>query len=246
MSSTDPKKIPTKNINLKVEFDDFSVDYEDQIKTAVLISGEDPEYFQEYKVKDLKKTVSSMNLADSNIFDFGCGVGGSLGQLSKFFPGSQITGGDVSRSSLLKAKSRYKCASNINFLEIHGDINLPTSSQDIVFSACVFHHIDSTEHIFWIQELVRVLKPSGILFIYEHNPYNPVTTHVVKNCPLDINAVLIKPKTFRSYFRGLNVSKVRVGYKVFFPKFLKSLRGFEDALVRIPLGAQYCISAIKQ
>ena len=243
MNNSDPEKLPITNPN--VEFDEFSINYENQIKSAVSISGEDPEYFQEYKVKDLKNTVNRMNLPYSTIFDFGCGVGGSLGQLNKFFPTSVITGGDVSRRSLLKAKSRYKCADNIKFLEIDGGVNLPTSSQDIVFSACVFHHIEPKDHIFWIQELVRVLKPGGILFIYEHNPYNPVTTYVVKNCPLDINAILIKPKTFRSYLRGFNVSKVRVGYKVFFPKFLKSFRSLEDSLKIIPLGAQYCILAIK-
>jgi hypothetical protein len=38
------------------------------------------------------------------------------------------------------------------------------------------------------------LKEDGHFIIFEHNPINPVTRHLVKNCPFDADAVLLSTK----------------------------------------------------
>ena len=48
-------------------------------------------------------------------------------------------------------------------------------SFDVVFSACVFHHIPHGEHLNWLQELHRITRPGGLIAIFEHNPLNPLT-----------------------------------------------------------------------
>jgi hypothetical protein len=60
------------------------------------------------------------------------------------------------------------------------------------FSACVFHHIPHGEHWGWLRELYRVVRPGGLLSVFEHNPLNPLTLHAVNTCPFDLNARLIQ------------------------------------------------------
>ena len=78
-----------------------------------------------------------------------------------------------------------------------GDIPLEAGSFDLVFSACVFHHIEGGEHVGIFQQLRRLLKPTGHIVTFEHNPINPVTRYMVATCPFDENAVLIPAAELR-------------------------------------------------
>ena len=42
------------------------------------------------------------------------------------------------------------------------------------------------------------LRPKGRIYIFEHNPFNPVTRWVVKHTAIDRNAVLLKPAEVRT------------------------------------------------
>ncbi len=41
---------------------------------------------------------------------------------------------------------------------------------------------------------MSVLKKKGRVYIFEHNPYNPVTRYLVATCEFDRDAVLFKKK----------------------------------------------------
>ena len=59
-----------------------------------------------------------------------------------------------------------------------GSLPLKSGVFDIALAACVFHHIPGTEHIALLQEIHRVLsREAGRLFLYEHNPLNPLSLH---------------------------------------------------------------------
>ena len=116
---------------------------------------------------------------------------------------------------------------------------LADASQDLIFSACVFHHIDAAEHTRLFAELKRLLRPGGRLVIFEHNPVNPVTRYIVATCPFDENAVLIPAPTLANRQKAAGFARVETRYTGFFPGPLRALRPLEPAMSALPVGAQY-------
>ena len=70
---------------------------------------------------------------------------------------------------------------------------------------------------------------------------NPLTQWVVKHCPFDDDAVLLRPREAARYFAGAGLSIARRDYIVFMPHLLSLLRPFEPWLAWLPLGAQYAV-----
>jgi SAM-dependent methyltransferase len=227
--------------NRRAEFDLLADEYHEQHKTNVAITGEGPEYFAEYKIADLAALVRANGLLAGAIFDFGCGIGNSVPYFRRYFGQSTLTCGDVSARSIEIARGRF--GGPENYLRIGNEIPLPTHSQDIVFSACVFHHIPHAEHQHWLDELRRITRPGGLLVIYEHNPLNPLTVRAVNTCPLDVNARLIRGGTLRRRALESGWCDARVDYRLFFPAPLKALRPLERHLGWLGLGAQYRMAA---
>lgn len=242
MSET-PKVTSKDGKRLQAEFDLLADEYRVQHKDNVAITGEAPEYFSEYKIADLQKFLSRANGAVTNIVDFGSGIGNSLPYFRKYFPGSKLTCADVSARSIEIAQTRFPGTES--YAIVNDDIALPTNSQDLVFSACVFHHIPHEKHHHWLSELLRITKPGGVLAIYEHNPLNPLTVRAVNTCPLDVNARLIRGRTMGQRALQAGWLDSRVDFKLFFPAMLAGLRPLETHLEWLGLGAQYRMTARK-
>lgn len=222
---------------LQAEFDLVADEYHTQHKKNLAITGEDPEYFAEYKIVDLASYIRAKNLPASNIFDFGCGIGNSVEHFRTHFPESDLCCGDVSRRSMEIAKARF--SPKESYVHIEDSIPLPTGSQDIVFTACVFHHIPHEEHHQWLLELNRITRPGGVLAIYEHNPWNPLTVRAVRTCPFDVNARLIRSGIMKRRALDAGWCDVDIRYKIFFPSILKFFRPLEKYLSQVCLGAQW-------
>ena len=221
------------------EFDKFAEEYLAMHATNVAITGEDPEYFARYKIDEIVRLYRARGLAaPQRILDFGCGIGGSIPHLKAAFPNAEIIGVDVSERSLDIARGRFADLANFQ-LYGGGEILLPPESFDLIFSACVFHHIEGEEHVQILQQLRRLVAPNGALVIFEHNPVNPVTRYIVATCPFDENAVLIPSGAFAKAQRDAGFSRVEVAYTGFFPGSLRKLRPLEPLLRAVPVGAQY-------
>jgi len=228
---------------LQAEFDLIADEYYEQHRTNVAITGEDPEYFAKYKVVDLRSYIDRNGIKANNIFDFGCGIGNSVGYFRECFPESELCFGDVSKRSLEIARSRFPDSEE--YFQIGGKIPLPTESQDVVFTACVFHHIPHEQHYTWLTELKRITRPGGVLVIYEHNPLNPLTVRAVNTCAFDVNARLIRGGAMKASVHNAGWMNASVRYKLFFPSFLRSFRVVEPYLSRVFLGAQWRLIARK-
>lgn len=226
---------------MQAEFDLLADEYRVQHKENVTITGESPEYFSEYKIADLAELLHRLRLPVANILDFGSGIGNSLPYFHKYFAESEICCADVSARSIEIAKIRFP--GEENYVMVDKNIPLATASQDVVFSACVFHHIPHDEHVHWLAELNRITKPGGVLAIYEHNPLNPLTVRAVNTCPLDVNARLIRGGNMRRRAAAGGWVDAQVDYKLFFPSILASLRPVERHLEWCGLGAQYRMTA---
>lgn len=228
----------------KAEFDRFAEEYNSQHKHNIAITGEEPEYFAEYKIRELKIIVDQNEINVSTICDFGSGVGNSIPYFQKFFPNAVLTSTDVSARSLALSQSRFPEFRNYLLIE-QNRIPVEWESFDVTFSACVFHHIPHDEHVMWLRELYRVTKRGGLIAIFEHNPLNPLTVHAVNTCPFDKNAKLIFARSLTRRLKNAGWDAPSVRYNVFFPRGLSLLRPLEPKMSWLPFGAQYVAIARK-
>ena len=224
----------------KAEFDRFADEYRATHAQNIRASGENPEYFAAYKIADVAQVWGQLNPASvaPSILDFGGGTGNSIPFFRKHFPDAELTCLDVSQKSLAIAQERFP--DQAQYQTFDGQtIPFPDQSLDIAFAACVFHHIPAEHHHQLLRELWRVLKVGGCLFIFEHNPWNPLTVQAVNTCPFDENAVLLSGPVCRDRLRRAGFSRTDLRYRIFFPKALAKLRWLEPYLTWLPLGAQY-------
>lgn len=224
----------------RTEFDRFADEYEQQHARNIRVSGEQPEYFARYKVQDVARLCAAR--APARILDFGAGVGASVPHWREAYPEASLTCLDVSPRSLAIAAERHPNAAAYRIFDGR-TIPYAAGSFDVAFAACVFHHIDAARQVPLLRELRRVLAEDGRLFVFEHNPLNPLTLHAVNTCEFDANAVLLRAGTLRERLRAAGFGRVSLAYRIFFPRALRALRPLEQLLTRLPLGAQYRLCA---
>ena len=224
------------------EFDNHAVSYRELHERNISISGEEPAYFANYKMRDFAALVKEMGLpSDGRYLDFGGGIGASIAPFREHMPQARLVSADVSAESLALSK------------QIHGDVAehvwmpdgmLPFGAAEFdgAFACCVFHHIPHEQHQQALEQLLKVIKPGGLLMIYEHNPYNPLTVRSVRTCPFDENAVLLTARQLQRTADAAGLQPYRRDYRVFFPAALARLRPLEERLRWLPLGAQYFLA----
>jgi SAM-dependent methyltransferase len=227
----------------RAEFDKFADEYRAIHARNISASGETPEFFAEYKIADTRRLAAARGVNVQAILDFGCGVGTSTANfLQKFGSDVRICGADVSEKSLEIARARF--SGQAEFSAING-VRIPfeDKSFDVAFAACVFHHIPWEEHAHWLSEVRRVMRPGGMLIIFEHNPWNPLTVRAVNTCEFDENARLMTPLRLRKLFGEAGWNKIGHEYRIFYPRSFARLRFTEKWLNWLPLGAQYSVAA---
>lgn len=231
----------------RTEFDQFAHAYRARHAENIRASGEAPEYFADYKARDLARLLvgDSLRAPTIRILDFGSGTGAAVEHVKRHIPMGEITCADVSFESLRIGHARF--GDSALFLAFDGKA-LPFSdgSFDSAIASCVFHHIPADEHIPLLSELRRILAADGLLLVYEHNPLNPLTRYAVNECPFDTNAVLIRPGSMKKSLHAAGFHRVDVRFRVFFPRPLAGLRPLERCLTWLPLGAQYYAAARKR
>ena len=220
-------------------FDDYADTYENILHKQLSFFEKDTDYFAEYKA-DLVSQHAAWK--PQEILEFGCGTGRNLRFLKRKFPSSKIYGCDISSKSLEVAAKDNPGAI---LFQSGKDKTTYNDHFDLIFVACVFHHIPPD---LWREKFIQLrdwLKSKGELFIFEHNPYNPVTRRLVSSCPYDKGAVLLRPKEVASLLAGAGFRSIELRYVLFFPSHLRKLRFLEKKMAFIPLGGQYFFHAVK-
>lgn len=224
------------------EFDKYAGEYEQLHRANIAASGEQPGYFASYKVADVRRMWRQRCKTEEpgSILDFGGGVGGSAPFFRRYFPTSSLTIADVSQKSLAAASARR--LEGLECLHFDGaSLPLPDGRIDLIFAACVFHHIAGRRHVPLMREIRRVLRPGGLFFVFEHNPWNPLTVSAVNTCPFDENAELISAPRMRHRMKEAGFDALQIRFRIFVPGQLRALRFVERGLTWLPLGAQYFV-----
>ncbi|MGE5493129.1 MAG: class I SAM-dependent methyltransferase [Actinomycetota bacterium] len=215
-----------------VDFDDYADRYEQLLEQQLAFFSADRGYFSDYKARLLSRV---LDRAPERILDFGCGVGLTLPYLASRFPRSRLCATDISRRSLdFVARSHPG-------VEVIPDGDLDSRRFDLVLAAGVFHHVPPAERPRVLARIAGLLAPGGSLCVFEHNPYNPVTRHLVATCPFDADASLLSRRQMAGLMAAAGLAPRRAGYCLFFPPGLAGLARIDPALAWLPLGGQYFV-----
>ncbi len=226
----------------KTEFDHHAANYSQLHETNISITGEEPAYFADYKMRDFKALVAELALPTAGRYlDFGSGVGTSVAPFCHHLPQARLVCADVSADSLALSRQSHGDAVERVWMP-DGRLPFGNAEFDGAFACCVFHHIPQAQQPLALRELRRVLKPGGLLMVYEHNPFNPLTVRAVRTCPFDANAVLLPARQLLRLAHAAGLRRHRRDYRVFFPAALAGLRPLEHRLRWLPLGAQYFVA----
>jgi 2-polyprenyl-3-methyl-5-hydroxy-6-metoxy-1,4-benzoquinol methylase len=215
------------------EFDAYAGSYEEDHRSSVSASGEDPAYFHDYKVTCLARKGL---LEAGPLLDFGCGIGNLTERLVARC--AEVHAYDPWAQSLVRARERASTA------HIHDDAKtIPKAHFATVVLSGVLHHVAPSARIELLRTVRGLLRPGGIIVVFEHNRLNPVTRRAVAACAFDDDAILLWPWEARGVLREAGFKSVRTEYIVFFPRALAFLRPLEPKLRRVILGAQQMILA---
>jgi SAM-dependent methyltransferase len=225
------------------EFDSYSDSYGDLLKDPIRdrFMGGASDFFHTRK-RDLIRAYFAKHgskTSGMSYLDLGCGKGELAVSLRGDF--ARTCGCDPSAGML-------KAAAGIETTVQHDPrtIPYPDATFNFVTAVCVYHHVPVAARAGLTAEVWRVLKPGGTFAIIEHNPYNPVTTGIVKRTPVDADAILLKPGETTALLTGSGFSMDELRFFLYFPeKLYKKFGALEGWLGAVPLGGQYAAFARK-
>jgi SAM-dependent methyltransferase len=222
-----------------MDFNPFTQGYSQRITKAVGFSGQEHDFFLEEKARHLLELAQKGFGPISRVaaLDVGCGIG----LLGSFLVPHlrRLCGVDIAGDAIREARRN---APGAQYFEYDGS-TLPFQDDEfeIAFAVCVLHHVRPAEWRRFIAEMHRVVRPGGIVALFEHNPLNPLTRLVVSRCEFDRDAVLLGSGAARSLLRASGLRAVERRYILFFPWRSRFLRLVERAFAWLPFGAQYYV-----
>ena len=217
-------------------FDQYGSNYRDVVQRSIDFVGLEYDFFVKAKARIIKQLAAELDRAtDISLLDVGCGVGAVHDYLGGTF--ARICGVDVSKVSIEAAKERHP---DFEYRVMKGnEIPYPSAAFDIVTAINVLHHIDLQARSDFVLELKRVIRPSGLACIIEHNPLNPLTRLAVFRCPFDRDAHLLRAAQANRLLKSAGLARVRASYFLLTPLSSTAACRLERWLSALPLGAQF-------
>jgi SAM-dependent methyltransferase len=239
------------------EFDSYANFYETLHNENLALVGAESHEFLYAKLNWCGRF--AVKLFKSNSFaktflDYGCGTGRFGLEFYKYFDKSwAYVGVDPSQACIEEAQAQFASRSSQSSQSNRNPLffNLESWSEsavlyDFILVACVLHHIEQQERPSVLRRLWKVLRPGGVILIWEHNPWNPVTRKIVKDCAFDRDARLVSiAEMSRLWQQAINEDETGYRFVTFFPGVLRRLQPLEHLLGWLPLGGQWVFWAKK-
>ena len=222
---------------MPVEFDAYADTY-DRMLAESLGAGGDVDRFAVYKIDEIAYRLRGRPIR--RVLDFGCGVGRSLPFIATTFPTAELWGFDPSVDCVEVARKRESSAL------VTADWNdIPAGQFDCVVAANVFHHITAEAREREMRRCADTLSSGGSLFVFEHNPLNPMTRHVFERCPFDRGATMIRRREILRLGAAAGLGVRLAAFTLFIPFRGKLVASFQRCLGWLPLGAQYYVQFVR-
>jgi SAM-dependent methyltransferase len=231
------------------EFDKHASSYDGGLDNPLKrLVGSSPDQFIAVKARWLLRREPSMAAGGLAVLDYGCGAGDLMRVLSNIGVRASFAGCDVSAGMLAEAEKRWpQAAGPVPTLAAQEGARTPfvDGQFDVAMISAVLHHVPVAERPAVYTELGRVLKRGGRLYVFEHNPRNPLVRYVVSRTPIDKNAILLDHREVRQGLLDAARYELKTDYLMFMPPGIAFLHGIDRVLGWLPLGAQYAVSAHK-
>lgn len=222
------------------EFDRYSESYRDEVEESISFVGADHDFFTRAKVEALLGLVTDRlgPPGELAMLDVGCGPG----ETDRFLDGrvERLAGVDIASEMLERARILNPSVDYRGFSAGEA-IPFGDGEFDVSFAVCVLHHVAPDERAELLGEMRRVCRPGGLIVLFEHNPWNPLTRRAVHGCEFDRDADLLSRREASRLLSAAGVEDPSGRYILFFTRDSSLLRGVERRLGWLPLGAQYAV-----
>jgi SAM-dependent methyltransferase len=216
------------------EFDANAETYVDEVQAAIGFSGVEVDLFTRRKAALLLDATTRLlgDPAGLRFLDVGCGVGATDAHLVDHV------------GSLAAVEVARRDNPGVTY-SAYGGSALPQAdaSIDVAFAICVAHHVPLADRSRFAAELHRVVRPGGLAFVFEHNPWNPLTRVVVNRCEFDEDAILLTRRTSTRLLTSAGFTPAEARYVIFLPIERPLVTRLERYLGWLPLGAQHYVAA---
>lgn len=220
------------------EFDSYAPEYPNLLQDPIrdrFANGS--QFFHLRKARLIQDFFARRNVSAAGMawLDVGCGQGELLKIAGSAF--ARAVGCDPS------AKMMEACA-GIEMFEQPSPTELPFPDQsfDFITAVCVYHHVPRMQRAALTASIYRVLKPGGVFCLIEHNPFNPVTQVIVRRCPVDSDAELLRASTASHLVRSADLEVVDTAYFLYFPERVFNRIGWIERYLRpLPVGGQFAM-----
>jgi SAM-dependent methyltransferase len=232
------------------EFDQHKETYRSDIDKAVAFSGQSHDFFTRVKAEYLidllrafenDRGTPSTAAPPMEVLDIGCGHGHIHPYLKQSGMRIKLSAIDVAATVVEEARLMNP---TVDYRSYEGE-RLPYDDRsfDVAYTIAVMHHVPPPQWPAFLLEMRRVVRPGGLIVIFEHNPINPLTQWIVRTCPIDDNAVLLGSRHLSKLAVQAKFASVESRYILFTPLDGPRYRAFDKMIGWLPLGAQYYVSA---
>jgi ubiquinone/menaquinone biosynthesis C-methylase UbiE len=228
---------------MKQTFDDYDETYGQVMKKSIGFLGKKHDFFTQAKADCLLEELGQLygDCEQLNMLDFGCGIGitdpyvvDQVGSLS---------GVDVSEGSIERAKQNN---TTVQYTVYDGQtLPFKDGEFDALFMMCVMHHIPETQREAILEELYRVLRPGGAIFIFEHNMLHPLTRMAVLRCEFDKDAQMMSRAAAQLLLLQAGFKLHDSRYLLYLPFRISGVSSPKLWSRNVPLGAQYFVSGVR-
>jgi SAM-dependent methyltransferase len=218
-------------------FDSYDNSYDAVVQSSIDFSGLSHDFFMTAKA-DILRDLMASHFGSTHwaaALDVGCGVGTFHPFARGMF--GRLCGVDISAASIAQARRNHP---DVEYQAYDGNI-LPygDGTFDLAVTICVLHHVLPERWLGFLREIRRVVRPGGLLCVFEHNPLNPLTRLAVMRCEFDRDAVLLRAGQTRALLKDAGLRDINTRYFALLPWATPLMRRIEHGMRKLPLGAQY-------
>jgi SAM-dependent methyltransferase len=226
-----------------MDFNKYKHSYCQTIEKSLRLTGKEHDFFTRIKAESLHDIIKQnfAHLNEPYLLDVGCGHGLIHKHLKHL--DLKLAAVEVAHEVLPLAKQLNP---EVTYFS-HDGKTLPFEENtfDLTFAICVMHHVPPDQWPAFLLEMKRVLKPGGMVVIFEHNPYNPLTRYIVANNVLDEDAVLLSSRKLKKLMCHTGFSNEKSRNILFTPFSHPLFRWVDNKLGWCPIGAQYYATGVK-
>jgi len=110
-------------------------------------------------------------LKDLTVLDFACGPGRVIGEFAQATESCVLHGSDIDRQAISWAQVNLSSIARFAVNATATPTDYADAMFDVIYSVSLFTHLDASAQDAWLVEMLRLLKPGGVLLATTHGRF---------------------------------------------------------------------------